>query len=45
MILLCVNLLSPDGRYEQLYLSNYATIQVKDALAAYAGSPRADSLY
>src|SRR5204863_3029942 len=28
MILLCVNLLSPGKRYDQLYLSNYATIQV-----------------
>ena len=37
MILLCVNLLSPDGRYDQLYLSNYATIQVKDALARLKG--------
>jgi multidrug efflux pump len=37
MILLCVNLLSPDGRYDQLYLSNYATIQVKDALARLPG--------
>src|SRR5262245_2096303 len=37
MILLCVNLLSPDGRYDQLYLSNYATIQVKDALARLLG--------
>ena len=37
MILLCVNLLSPDGRYDQLYLSNYATIQVKDALARLTG--------
>ncbi len=37
MILLCVNLLSPDNRYDQLYLSNYATIQVKDALARLAG--------
>src|SRR5262249_107982 len=37
MILLCVNLLSPDGRYNQLYLSNYATIQVKDALARLPG--------
>ncbi len=37
MILLCVNLLSPDGRYDQLYLSNYATIQVKDALARLQG--------
>src|SRR5213082_556486 len=37
MILLCVNLLSPNGRYDQLYLSNYATIQVKDALARLPG--------
>ncbi len=32
-----MNLLSPDGRYDQLYLSNYATIQVKDALARLPG--------
>ncbi len=37
MILLCVNLLSPDGSRDQLYLSNYATIQVKDSLARLAG--------
>jgi multidrug efflux pump len=37
MILLCVNLLSPDKRYDQLYLSNYATIQVKDVLARLPG--------
>jgi multidrug efflux pump len=36
-ILLCVNLISPDQRYDQLYLSNYATIQVKDALARLPG--------
>ena len=36
-ILLCVNLISPDKRYDQLYLSNYATIQVKDALARLSG--------
>lgn len=36
-ILLCVNLFSPDGRYDQLYLSNYALIQVKDALARLDG--------
>ncbi len=36
-ILLCVNLISPDQRYDQLYLSNYATIQVKDALARLSG--------
>ena len=36
-ILLCVNLTSPDGRYDQLYLSNYATLQIKDALARISG--------
>lgn len=36
-ILLCVNLFSPDHRYDQLYLSNYALIQVKDALARLDG--------
>src|SRR5262245_39974154 len=37
MILLCVNLISPDNRRNQLYLSNYATIYVKDALARLLG--------
>ena len=37
MILLAVNLISPDNRYDQLYLSNYATIQVKDSLARLPG--------
>jgi multidrug efflux pump len=36
-IMLVVNLISPDGRYGQLYLSNYATIQVKDELARLDG--------
>ncbi len=36
-ILLCVNLISPDDRYDQLYLSNFATIQVKDTLARING--------
>ena len=31
-ILLVVNFYSPDGRYDDLYLSNYATIYVKDEL-------------
>jgi multidrug efflux pump len=31
-ILLAVNLISPDGQYDNLYLSNYATIYIKDAL-------------
>ncbi len=36
-IMLVVNLISPDGRYDQLYLSNYATISVKDELARLEG--------
>jgi len=36
-ILLCVNLVSPDDRYDLLYLSNYALIHVKDALARIEG--------
>jgi len=36
-ILLVVNLLSTDHRYDQLYLSNYATIRVKDELARLPG--------
>ena len=31
-ILLVVNLFSPDGRYDALYLSNYATIYLQDEL-------------
>jgi multidrug efflux pump len=31
-ILLVVNLTSPDGRYDDVYLSNYATIKIKDKL-------------
>ena len=36
-ILMCVNLISPGGRYNQLYLSNYATLNVKDELARVTG--------
>src|SRR3982751_3873177 len=36
-ILLCVNLISPDNRYDQLYLSNFATLTVKDDLARIKG--------
>ncbi len=36
-ILLCVNLVSPDNRYDQLYLSNFATLNVKDDLARIEG--------
>ena len=31
-ILLAINLISPDNRYDDIYLSNYATIQVMDEL-------------
>src|SRR3954465_9707274 len=36
-ILLCVNIISPDGRYDQLYLNNFATLSVKDDLARITG--------
>ena len=36
-ILLIVTLYSPKDRYDQLYLSNYATIQVRDELARVDG--------
>ena len=36
-ILLVVNLISPNGKYDRLYLSNYATIQVRDELARVSG--------
>ncbi|MCA9097543.1 MAG: efflux RND transporter permease subunit, partial [Planctomycetaceae bacterium] len=36
-ILLCINLVSPNRTYDQLYLSNYATLQVKDAVARVPG--------
>ncbi len=36
-ILLCVNLIAPGGNYNQLFLSNFATLQVKDALARLKG--------
>ena len=36
-ILLMVNLLSPDGRYDQVYISNFATLNVKDSIARIAG--------
>jgi multidrug efflux pump subunit AcrB len=36
-ILLCINLISPNKRYDQLYLSNFATTQVKDAIARLKG--------
>jgi multidrug efflux pump len=36
-ILLIISVFSPHGRYEQLYVSNYATIQVKDEIARVEG--------
>jgi hydrophobe/amphiphile efflux-1 (HAE1) family protein len=36
-ILLVVNLISPKGTYDQLYLSNCATIQIRDELAQIKG--------
>ena len=36
-ILLVVNLISPQGSYGQLYLSNYATIRLRDELAQVKG--------
>src|SRR3954466_9307270 len=36
-ILMCVNIISPDGRYDQLYLNNFATLSVKDDLARITG--------
>ena len=36
-ILMCVNLVSPDNSKNQLYLSNFATLNVKDDLARISG--------
>ncbi|HEV3024695.1 MAG TPA: efflux RND transporter permease subunit, partial [Pirellulales bacterium] len=36
-ILLAVNLMSPEGRYDQLFLSNFATIRIRDALSRLPG--------
>ena len=36
-VLTFVTMFSPDGRYDPLYLSNYATIQIKDELARLPG--------
>src|SRR5208282_177726 len=35
---LVVHLFSPDGRYDDVYIRNYATLQVKDALARIPGA-------
>jgi multidrug efflux pump len=36
-VLMIVNLYSPNGEYDNLYLSNYATIQLRDELARLPG--------
>src|SRR5213078_4025069 len=36
-MLMIVNLFSPDGRYDDIYLSNFATIYVKDELLRVEG--------
>jgi HAE1 family hydrophobic/amphiphilic exporter-1 len=36
-MVLMVNLLSPDGRYDEIYLSNYVTTRIKDVLARVEG--------
>ncbi len=36
-ILLAVNLIAEDTKYDQLYLSNFATIEIRDALMRIAG--------
>src|SRR6516225_4107364 len=36
-IMLVIGLYSPQGRYDQLYLSNYATIRLKDEIARVEG--------
>lgn len=36
-IVLVASLVSPDGRYDDLFLSNYATLRVKDQLSRVAG--------
>src|SRR5437763_2354786 len=35
--MMIVNLISPDGRYDDIFLSNYATIYVKDELSRLPG--------
>ncbi len=35
---LVVHLFSPDGRYDEVYIRNYATLQVKDVLARIPGA-------
>ncbi len=34
---MCINLTSKDGRYDEIYLSNYATLHVRDELSRING--------
>ncbi len=43
-ILMLVALFSPNGEYDEVFLSNYASINIKDALARVPGVGRADVL-
>ncbi|WP_372574584.1 efflux RND transporter permease subunit [Ruegeria jejuensis] len=43
-MLLLVTLTSPEGTYDSVFLSNYASINIKDALARIQGVGRADVL-
>ncbi len=43
-LLMVLHLVSPDKRYDQLYLSNYSLIQVRDALARVDGVGSVNSL-
>ncbi len=43
-MLLVVTLSSPNGTYDEVFLSNYASINLKDALARVAGVGKADVL-
>ncbi len=36
-IILCINLISTDGRYDQLYLSNFGGLRIKDELLSLPG--------
>ena len=43
-MLLIVNITSPNGTYDALYLNNYATINVKDPLGRVNGVGKAEIL-
>ena len=43
-ILLAIGIYSPDGRYDQLYLSNYAMIRIQRRDVAAAGRQRRDDV-